>query len=198
MDQRILADHHRLLMKFQYYNNEQSRFFQYLLPELLHRLTRISIPSSYAFLRFVFVFAAFLAFHQFLRKWFSTATSFAGVLFLAASIPLTYRNDLQESAPLLMLLFVLDLWAIRENHDFLYVGILLLGGGFTNENNAGHAHRLLLLSLSMGLELDWHHKRGKNRPKNHFAGFYLLFLPRVLFVILPRKAAAGWGLAFAG
>jgi hypothetical protein len=130
----VLADNHRLLMKFQYFNNEQSRILQYLLPEALHRLAGVSIPGSYAFLRLIFVFAAFLAFHQFLRKWFSSAASFAGVLFLAASMPLIYRDDLQESAPLLMLLFVLGLWAIRENRDILYMGLLFLGGGLTNES----------------------------------------------------------------
>lgn len=42
-------------------------------------------------------------------------------------------QDLQESAPLLMLLFILGLWAIREEKDGLFCLFMLLGGGLTNE-----------------------------------------------------------------
>jgi hypothetical protein len=128
-----LADSHRQLMAFSYYNNEQSRFLQYLLPELLNRLG-LSIESSYALLRLVFVFLALLMFHYFLREWFNPAESFAGALILSGAMAVAFLiDDTQESAPLLMLLFVLGLWAMREEKDVLFCLFLLLGGGLTNE-----------------------------------------------------------------
>jgi len=71
------------------------------------KITHISIPHAYMVQRFAFIFLAFLCFHYYMRKWLSPGESFAGVAFLAAVMPLTYGGDLQESAPLLMLLFVL-------------------------------------------------------------------------------------------
>jgi hypothetical protein len=67
-----------------------------------------------------------------MRKWLSPGESFAGVAFLAAVMPLTYTGDLQESAPLLMLLFVLGLWAIRQ-HKILLFELILIVGSITNE-----------------------------------------------------------------
>jgi len=129
-----LVNNHNSLMAFTYSNNEQSRLFQFLIPELIHRVFSISIISSYAFNRFVFVFLAFVAFHLFLHTWFSTAESFIGVLIMSGSLAITFIvDDLQESAPLLMLLFVLGLWALREKKDWLFCLLLILGGGLTNE-----------------------------------------------------------------
>jgi len=129
-----LVENHSLLMAFQYYNNEQSRLMQFLVPEVFHRLFNISIIASYTISRFLFVFLAFVAFHYFLRKWFTEIEAFAGVMILSASLMVGFLiGDLQESAPLLMLLFVLGLWAIREENDLLFCVLLLLGGGLTNE-----------------------------------------------------------------
>ena len=129
-----LEGNHNLLMVFQYTNNEQSRLFQFLIPELFHRILSINIVSSYALARLLFVFLAFVVFHIVLRKWFSMAESFCGVLILSGSMAMTFLvPDLQESAPLLMLLFILGLWAIREKKDILFSVLLILGGGLTNE-----------------------------------------------------------------
>jgi len=125
---------HNRLIAFQYTNNEQSRLLQFLVPEFFHRAFSLTIGSSYALARLLFVFMAFVAFHFFLRKWFSQAKSFAGVLILSGSMALTFLiSDLQESAPLLMLLFILGLWALREKKDLLFALLLVLGGGLTNE-----------------------------------------------------------------
>ena len=130
----VLVNDHKALLAFEYYNNEQSRLFQFLIPEFIHRTFSLSIESSYALARLLFVFMAFLVFHLFLRKWFKQAASFAGVLILSGSMAITFLvGDLQESAPLMMLLFVLGLWAIREEKEALLGLFLLLGGGLTNE-----------------------------------------------------------------
>ena len=122
-----LERNHKFLLAFGYANNEQSRILQFLIPETLRRVFGISITNAYIFQRWLFVFLAFICFHFFLRKWFDTKLSFAGVVFLAAIMPLSYYNHLQESAPLLMLTFLLALWAIREHKIFLYVVILFIG-----------------------------------------------------------------------
>ncbi len=96
-----LATIHRHLLGFEYYNNEQSRLLQWVIPQAIRDITHISIPQAYMVQRFAFVFLAFLAFHYYMRKWLSSGESFAGVAFLAAVMPLTYKSDLQESAPLL-------------------------------------------------------------------------------------------------
>jgi hypothetical protein len=129
-----LVDNHNALMAFNYYNNEQSRLFQFLIPELFLRVFSLSTESSYALTRLLFIFLAFVAFHFFLRKWFSMAESFAGVLILSGSLAISFLVvDLQESAPLLMLFFILGLWALREKKDLLFCLLLILGGGLTNE-----------------------------------------------------------------
>ena len=124
----LLERNHQLLLQFQYTNNEQSRLGQFYIPELFHQLFGLSIIHSYMMNRFLFVFLAFLVFHHYLRKWFSPAESLAGVLLLAATLPFTYMNCLQESAPQLFLLFLLALLAIRDERPVLLAVTLFLGG----------------------------------------------------------------------
>lgn len=128
----FLDRYHKLCMAFRSINHDQCRVLQFWIPELLVRTFGVTIPDAYMFQRWLFVSLAFCCFHLYLRRWFSRAGAFAGVLFLAAVMPLTYKNHLQESAPLLMLLFLLALWAIRERRTTAYV-ILLCVGAMTNE-----------------------------------------------------------------
>jgi hypothetical protein len=122
-----LLDNHQHLLAFQYVNNEQSRLLQFYIPETFHRLLGLSVVHSYILQRFLFVLAAFICFHFYLRKWFDTKLAFAGVTFLAAIMPLAYFNELQESAPLLLLTFLLALWAIREHRTVWYIIIMTVG-----------------------------------------------------------------------
>lgn len=130
-NEKLLANHAELLA-FTFTNNEQSRLLQFAIPEFLHSVAGMDIPDAYLLQRWAFQFFTFLLFHAFLRKWFSPLVSFAGVLFLAAVIPLTYFNHLQESAPLLSLTFLLALWALRERKDGAFAVILFIGA-FNNE-----------------------------------------------------------------
>jgi hypothetical protein len=122
-----LIGNHQLLLAFKYANNEQSRLLQFYIPEAFHRLLGLSVVHSYMLQRWLFVLMAFICFHFYLREWFSTKLAFAGVMFLAAIMPLAYFNDLQESTPLLMLTFLLALWAIREHRTVWYAVVLTLG-----------------------------------------------------------------------
>lgn len=122
-----LIENHQRLLAYQYFNNEQSRLLQFYIPEAFKRLLGLSIVHAYILQRWLFVFLAFLCFHFYLRKWFDSKLSFAGVMFLAAIMPLCYFNHLQESAPLLLLTFLLALWAIREHRTVWYMLVLGLG-----------------------------------------------------------------------
>ncbi|MFH1633951.1 MAG: hypothetical protein ABIG63_08045 [Chloroflexota bacterium] len=122
-----LESNHNLLLAFQYTNNEQSRLLQFYIPEVFRQIFGLAIPNAYILQRWLFVFLTFLCFHFFLRKWFDTQITFGGVLFLAGIMPLSYYNHLQESASLLLLTFLLALWAIREKQTLLYMAVLAIG-----------------------------------------------------------------------
>src|SRR6266850_7022609 len=102
-----LVDIHGRLLAFQWMNNEQSRLLQFYIPEAFRRLLGLSVIHAYILQRWLFVFLAFLCFHAYLRKWFDARLAFAGVMTLAAIMPLSYFNDLQESSALLLLTFLL-------------------------------------------------------------------------------------------
>ncbi len=125
----ILERNQALLLAFQYTNNEQSRLLQFMVPEMFVRLFGVSVVHAYILQRWLFVWLAFCLFHFYLRKWFSQSLAFAGVCFLGAVMPLAFIhiNSLQESAPLLMVMFLLGLWTIRAERWLLFTCVLLLG-----------------------------------------------------------------------
>jgi hypothetical protein len=124
---RILPSNHEKLLAFDYTNNEQSRLLQWYIPELMHKFFGMDIRDAYAMQRLLFVFLAFVVMHAYLRKWFSKAESLCGVLILAAVMPLTYLNHLQESAPLLLFSFGLAMIFIRDHKDLLLCLTLAIG-----------------------------------------------------------------------
>src|SRR5260370_37349598 len=64
-----LDGNHRLLLAFQYTNNEQSRLLQFYIPEAFVRLLGLSVINAYILQRWLLVFLALLCFHAYLRKW---------------------------------------------------------------------------------------------------------------------------------
>lgn len=127
-----LSKNHAKLLDFDYTNNEQSRILQFYVPEGLHQLFDVSIPNAYLIQRALFVFATFMVMHAYCRGWFDRAGAALCVSIQAALMALTHMDDLQESAPLLGVLFVLCLWAIRARTDAGYA-LTLLVGAMTNE-----------------------------------------------------------------
>lgn len=123
----LLEQNHEQLLAFEYFNNEQSRLLQYMIPETFHLALGVSIPVAYLLQRWLFTFLTFVFFHHYLRHWFDRLSAFAGVAFLAAVMPLTYRDHLQESAALLSLTFLLALWAIRDHNTWLLLGAFAVG-----------------------------------------------------------------------
>lgn len=127
-----LVNNHHALMSFDYYNNEQSRVLQYLIPEFIQRIGGMTTEHAYIFTRFVFVFVAFVCFHFYLRRWFRPVGALAGVASFAALMQITFSDDLQESSPLLLVTFLVALWAIRDHRTGLLLAAFFVGG-LTNE-----------------------------------------------------------------
>jgi hypothetical protein len=127
-----LESNHHLLMARAYTNNEQSRLFQFLIPEAFVRLFGVSVVHAYALQRLLFVWLSFVLFHVYLRHWFRRGAAFAGVCLLAAILPFTFLPDLQESAPFLMVSFLCGLWAIRAERPILFA-LALVVGALNNE-----------------------------------------------------------------
>ena len=125
---KVLLRNHNRLLDFNYYNNEQSRLLQWLIPEGFHRLFGLDITDAYLLQRLLFTWLAFVLFHLYLRRWFKPSLSFAGVSMLAAALPFTFINDLQESSSLLLVTFVSALWTMRERRDVATAGVLWVGG----------------------------------------------------------------------
>ena len=176
-----LTENHLLLWKFEYFNNEQSRVLQWAIPQAIMKFTHLQVPQAYIVQRFVFVFLAFLCFHYYLRKWLTPGESFAGVAFLAVVMPITYQGDLQESAPLLMLLFVLGLWTIREN-KVLLLELVLLVGSITNET------MLVLPAVYFFYHIRWSHP--KNIGSQSATEFIRLVGRTLMIALLPFAIAA--------
>ncbi len=122
-----LERNHAALLAFQYANNEQSRLLQFYIPELLVRVLGVTVAHAYMIQRWAFVALAFMLFHLYLRKWFSNGLAFAAVCLLAAVLPFTFMNDLQESASFLMASSVAALWTIRDAGSWSAAAVLLLG-----------------------------------------------------------------------
>ena len=123
-----LVRNHKLLLDYNYTNNEQSRLLQFYIPELFVKIFNLSIEHAYMLQRLLFTMFTFFCFYLFSKKWLDTKLSLLCVLIMALLVmPNTYQNHLQESAALLSLTFLGALWAIRENKTFFYVFILTIG-----------------------------------------------------------------------
>ncbi len=123
-----LDGNHAALLRFDYYNNEQSRLLQFVIPEFFRIVFSLNVVRAYVLQRFLFILIAFVCFHFYLRQWFDPKASFAGVAFLAAIMPLTYIDDLQESSSLLLLTFLIAMWAIRDRKLIVLLLANLIGG----------------------------------------------------------------------
>ena len=127
-----LDRNHPALLAFQYVQNEQSRILQFYIPEALIRIFGLSVIHAYMVQRWLFVGLSFTLFHLYSRRWFSAPLAFAAVVLLAAILPFSFYNDLQESSAFLMASFVAGLWTIRDGPSWA-VAIAFLVGAMNNE-----------------------------------------------------------------
>jgi len=127
-----LDRNHPALLAFDYVQNEQSRILQFYIPEALIRVFGLSIVHAYMLQRWLLVGLGFTLFHLYVRRWFSKPLAFAGVALVAALLPFSFYNDLQESSAFLMASFVVGLWTIRDAPSWA-VALALLVGALDNE-----------------------------------------------------------------
>ncbi|CAM1374666.1 hypothetical protein [Tenacibaculum xiamenense] len=122
-----LENNHKLLLDFNFTNNEQSRLFQFFIPEFFITIFKIDIIKAYILQRALFTFLTFFAFFYFCKKWFNNIQSFICVFLFGLVMIFTFKNHLQESAALLSLTFLLTLWLIRDKKDWLFALVLVIG-----------------------------------------------------------------------
>ena len=128
------------------------------------KITGLSWAWAFSLVRLVTILLAYLAFHWYLRGWFSSSLAVLGTLFVAATIHLTFNNwwELPTEFPEL-LIFTLGLWCIRERrHGLLCVFIAL--GTLNRETTAFLPLILLLCSFDRKSLWSW-------MPKVATAGF---------------------------
>lgn len=123
-----LMRNHSQLLAFQYTNNEQSRILQFLVPELLIRSCGVGVVTAYIIQRFCFTLLTLYLFYHFTQKWLTARGAVICLVLLALVSVMTYKNDLQESSPLLGLTFLLALWAIKDQKNLLFAVALTIGG----------------------------------------------------------------------
>jgi hypothetical protein len=140
-----LDNNHKALLAFEYTNNEQSRILQFYIPELLVRAFGMTVSHAYIVQRWLFVALSYLLFQLYLRRWFPRTLCFGAVCLLAAILPFSFINDLQESSPFLMVSFVASLWVLRDGPSWAFA-IALLIGAMNNETSLS----LLVVYLAAG------------------------------------------------
>jgi hypothetical protein len=145
---------------------DQYRPLTYWIAEIVYRV-RLSFPWTQAdtayqtgvqfelahlFVRFVFLLCALFLLHLFLRKWFSSPASAAGVIFIIAVLPLTvFRCSICVTDPLNLLVFVIGYWLIRDNKSAWLPAVVFVG--MLNRETAG---LLLLVHVFVNIGRPWH------------------------------------------
>lgn len=123
-----LDSNHKRLLAFDYYNNEQSRLFQFLIPEVIHQIIGIPVRDAYKFQRFLFFGLAYFVLFWFCAEWLNKIWALTVVIYFSLiTMPPVYLNHLQESAPLMSFSFFLCTYLILKKKDKLYSLILFLG-----------------------------------------------------------------------
>ncbi|MFH0804801.1 MAG: hypothetical protein V1916_01240, partial [Patescibacteria group bacterium] len=113
-------------------DSNQFRLLSFWMAEGIGRAFVQPPFAAYLMLRFFCTFITFSLFHLFLLKWFRHQTALLSVLLLAAFTPLTYLPFLQEADVVLLPLFLVGLWLIRE-HWLLPFAVLLAVATFAKE-----------------------------------------------------------------
>jgi len=92
------------------------------------RLTGLSWEYAFVVVRLLSIVATYLAFHWYLRGWFSTPHAVLGTTFLAATIPLTFLQlfEIPSDFPEI-LAYTLGLWCIRERRELLLCAVIMIG-----------------------------------------------------------------------
>jgi hypothetical protein len=102
-----------------------------LTPFLAEAVRRLlpdqDLETAYLVLRGALTGVTLVAFERYLRVWFLPAAAAAGTLLLAAIIPFTFMQVVQESDPLNLLIFVLAYWALAVGRDLWLIPLVVVG-----------------------------------------------------------------------
>ncbi len=91
-----------------------------LMPTVMRSLEKLGMPWPHAFslVRLLTIVAAYILFLQYLRGWFDDSAALAGLLFVAATVPLTFNNWLEIPTDFPELIaFTLAYCALRSDRD---------------------------------------------------------------------------------
>lgn len=109
-----------------------------LMPALTAGVVQVSgldWPHAFSLLRLGLIFATYIAFHHYLRGWFPTPVALSGTFFMAATLPLTFKDwwEIPTDFPEI-LAFTLGMWCIREQRLVPLLPTLTLLGTLNRES----------------------------------------------------------------
>jgi len=96
----------------------------------------VAAEHSFSLIRLLSIFLALMISHWFLLHWFDDALAFAGTLFMAATLPLTFTEWFEIPTDFVeIIIFTLGIWAIYRS-KFALVCVLTLIGTLSRESTA--------------------------------------------------------------
>jgi hypothetical protein len=112
-----------------------SRILFPALMQIPHKLG-LSVEKSFSIVRLLTGILALILFHAFLLYWFSDELAFAGTLFMAATLPLTFNNWFEIPTDYIeIIVFTIGIWAILESRYGLLCALVFVGT-FSRETTA--------------------------------------------------------------
>lgn len=116
-------------------------------------ITGLGWDRALFLVRFPTIFATYLLFYHYNRKWFNPIVSLTAVLFLAATISLTLITWFEVPTDFVEILtYTLGLWCIREHRDLLLCFVIFVG---TLSRETTMFLPLILLACRIGKHLSW-------------------------------------------
>jgi len=101
-----------------------------LAPFAIHyftEITGVSVVLCYVISRLIFIYLSLVALHVYAREWFPSGAATAGVLGVAALLPLTYTNGWGNPASFPELaLFTFGCLCIARKQDLLFLIVLIV------------------------------------------------------------------------
>jgi len=127
-----------------------------LMPALMAAVagfTGIAWPQAFSLIRLLSIICAYCIFYIYLSRYFSAHESLLGLLFLAATIPLTFNNQFEIPTEFPeIIVFSLGLMCILDGRDWLLCLVILVGA-FNRETTCFLP--LILLFVRWTKPLSW-------------------------------------------
>ena len=116
--------------------------------DLVSRATGVAWPYAFSAVRLITILAAYVLFHHYLGLWFRDETALLGVVFLAASLPLTFSTNAWEILSDFpeLIVFTLGIWCIHEQRAAGLAGVVAIG-------TLNRETTVLLIPMALGAAL---------------------------------------------